>query len=286
MTKILPVRLAALLTLVSVPILAQTPAKTTRVTPRPAQDAKPVVVDRVVEMDRSGPQGFSVVLVLGDMQGTTAADNVPAAARKALADMKDFLPYKSYRLLDTQWSLCCGRTPLQTTLRGADGEEYELELGASLLHRGEGQPTSVSVRFQLTEMGTLTHAAASNVTESRAAAEISQELMRTQNQLQAAREAAQKRYAVGTGVAPDRDETVMTLDRRVSELRIKLAETRDRGARAGTTRKALQRQVIDTSFRMDVGETVVVGTSRIKGGEKALIALLTAVPPRAPQGSR
>jgi len=29
---------------------------------------------------------------------------------------------------------------------------------------------------------------------------------------------------------------------------------------------------------MDIGETVVVGTSRVKGGEKALIALLTAVP--------
>src|SRR5882672_2056739 len=39
------------------------------------------------------PYGFSVVLVLGDMQGGTTAENVPAAARKALSDMKDFLPY-------------------------------------------------------------------------------------------------------------------------------------------------------------------------------------------------
>ena len=29
---------------------------------------------------------------------------------------------------------------------------------------------------------------------------------------------------------------------------------------------------------MDPGETVVVGTSRLRGGDKALIALLTAVP--------
>jgi hypothetical protein len=35
--------------------------------------------------------------------------------------------------------------------------------------------------------------------------------------------------------------------------------------------------MIDTSFTMDIGETVVVGTSRLKG-DKALIALLTAVP--------
>jgi hypothetical protein len=38
------------------------------------------------------------------------------------------------------------------------------------------------------------------------------------------------------------------------------------------------RSVIDTSFTMDIGETVVVGTSRVRGGDKALIALLTAVP--------
>ena len=41
------------------------------------------------------------------------------------------------------------------------------------------------------------------------------------------------------------------------------------------------RPVIDTSFRMDVGETVVVGTSGLKGGSKALIALLTAVPAKS-----
>jgi hypothetical protein len=38
------------------------------------------------------------------------------------------------------------------------------------------------------------------------------------------------------------------------------------------------RAVIDTTFEMDIGETVVVGTSRVRGGDKALIALLTAVP--------
>src|SRR5437867_6569001 len=50
-------------------------------------------------------QGFSVVLVLGDSQSSTTADTVPPAARRALADMKDFLPYKGYRLLDAQWIL-------------------------------------------------------------------------------------------------------------------------------------------------------------------------------------
>src|SRR5947209_10963812 len=36
--------------------------------------------------------------------------------------------------------------------------------------------------------------------------------------------------------------------------------------------------VIDTTFSMEIGETVVVGTSHLRGGDKALIARLTAVP--------
>lgn len=38
------------------------------------------------------------------------------------------------------------------------------------------------------------------------------------------------------------------------------------------------RRVIDTSFGLKLGETVVVGTSRLDGGDEALIVLLTAVP--------
>ena len=48
-------------------------------------------------------QGFSVALLLGAAQGSTAPDGLSAPARKALADISDFLPYKTYRVLDTQW---------------------------------------------------------------------------------------------------------------------------------------------------------------------------------------
>ena len=63
-----------------------------------AQGGKPSVAITTPKPSWPGATyGFSVVLVLGDMQGGATADSVPAAARKALADMKDFLPYKSYR---------------------------------------------------------------------------------------------------------------------------------------------------------------------------------------------
>ncbi|MFL6280957.1 MAG: hypothetical protein ACJ731_12655, partial [Vicinamibacterales bacterium] len=93
------------------------------------------------------PHGFSVVLVLGEMQGTGAAENVPPAARKALVDMKDFLPYKSYRLLDAQWTLCCGRSMIATRLRGPDEQDYDLELEP----RGSETSGKWNMRFLLRE---------------------------------------------------------------------------------------------------------------------------------------
>src|SRR5262245_66628788 len=87
-------RLAAAITLAgAATVSAQSPAAKPV---KPAAGTEPPVKTVV-----AAPQGYSVVLVLGDMQNASPADsNVPAAARKALADLKDFLPYKSYRLLD------------------------------------------------------------------------------------------------------------------------------------------------------------------------------------------
>jgi hypothetical protein len=119
------------------------------------------------------------------------------------------------------------------------------------------------------------------------AAELRQQIERLERQLSAERKSAQQRFEVGTGVAPDRDPQVVAIESRLADLRIKAAQAHERSAQTvSASRKFGRRPVIDTSFRMDVGETVVVGTSRVKGGDKALIALLTAVPPRAPQEAR
>jgi N-acetylmuramic acid 6-phosphate (MurNAc-6-P) etherase len=73
------------------------------------------------------------------------------------------------------------------------------------------------------------------------------------------------------------------VNREIEDLTVRLAEQRAGRAGARNTAAATpqaRNAIIDTSFTMDVGETVVVGTSRLKGGTKAIIALLTAVPPR------
>ncbi len=76
--------------------------------------------------------------------------------------MKDFLPFKSYRLLDAAWVMCCGpmaggerrpgsqNTPvpmlsqqLTQMLRGPEEQEYELKLSSRM------ENSQVMVRFTL-----------------------------------------------------------------------------------------------------------------------------------------
>jgi hypothetical protein len=207
------------------------------------------------------PQGFSVVLVLGELQGAAASDNVPAAARKALADMKDFLPYKSYKLLDTQWTLCCGRSGIVTRLRGPEEQDYDLELDPS--------PSETSgkwnVRFTLRGDpvgGTRNEAVDRNASIASQRAELEAKL-RT----------LKERYS-------ETHPEVQALKKQLNDLQLEQEHIRaDEAAKRYRVMAsaARPRAMIDTSFTMDIGETVVVGTSRLKG-DRALIALLTAVP--------
>lgn len=242
-------------------------------------------------------QAFSVVLLLGDMKGGESLDLVPAAARKALSDTKDFLPYKNYRLLDSQWTHCCsGSAAAITRLRGADDQEYELELRANPVFavRSGGmafEPGAFSVRFLLRELSesvTTPKAAADRSKEPagkfsavaaaehhQRAAQISEQLFNLEREefdLTTEAVALRGRVDVGTGdpAKLKRAEGQLSLVRqRIAALKQELS--------ALSVVKSGAKAIIDTSFRMDVGETVVVGTSGLKGGNRALIALLTAV---------
>jgi hypothetical protein len=238
-----------------------------------------------------GPQGFSVVLVVGDLQGTDATDNVPAAARRALADMKDFLPYKSYRLLDAQWVLCCSGTGAATIrLRGAEDQDYELDIRS----HPEGS-SGLNVRFNLRQHGdAVTRAEAS---ESEAARELAARGLVPQGSGEARRadvarevftlerervdleaELAKARQQVEVGMRDKADLQRLEAQRAAVAERILRLE---RDVESPARRRSEAQSVINTSFRMDIGETVVVGTSRMKGASRALIALLTAVPQRS-----
>lgn len=90
---------------------------------------------RSVAVDESKLRGFVVTLALGESEpGKTAGAFTPAAT-KALADLKDFLPYKSYRLLDTVWML--GLNGPHQFLRGADGDKREFYMRSALVSATE-----------------------------------------------------------------------------------------------------------------------------------------------------
>ena len=232
-------------------------------------------------------RGFNVVLLLGDMQDPGGLDTVPVAARKALSDMKDFLPYKGYRLLDTQWVLASSSGPAITRLRGVEEQDYDLELRASSAYQAGSpalSPTGISVRFFLREAIEGTTAVKGDggrtalhpkelAKPDPTTLEISREIFqleREREDLQILINRGRSQLEVGTGNSFEvkRQETQLAaVTNRIAELKQSLA---------ATSTKAAGRAVIDTSFRMDDGETVVVGTSKVKGGGRALIALLTA----------
>ncbi len=67
-------------------------------------------------------QGFNIVLLVGESQSSGASiEDVPPAARKALADMKDFLPFKHYRVLDSQWTILLRELARQLGFRAVAG---------------------------------------------------------------------------------------------------------------------------------------------------------------------
>jgi hypothetical protein len=196
-------------------------------------------------------RGFNAVLVLGEMQGSAStADNVPEAAKKALTDMKEFLPYRSYRLLDAAWILGSGGS--SSRMRGPDDQPYQLTLQPNRLIG------VLRLHVKLVEPGSVNQAMVNKEAETRA---VGQEL-------EARLEDMRKTHG------PNHPEVKAT-ERKLAQLRASLV--------ADGQSDPVAPVVVDTSFDMTVGETVVVGTSRLRG-DKALILLLTAVPQPAPSG--
>lgn len=262
---------------------------------------------------------FSVTLVVGEMQGGLTPDNLPLGARKALTDMRDFLPYKSFRLLDTQFIRCCASSqPDQVLgrLRGVDEQPYSFRIHVSYL------AGRLSIHFSLQESAAKPSFSKSaefhdeQLVEERKTLETRDALEQTRREIEEARrlltaremqlQGSQSNLASLRGLPKthpqvdhlqksieqlqkelsDGRKTLTMQESAARELELKLRmrlQERDRSAGAIPTSKS---SVIDSTFSMDIGETVVIGTSSLKG-DKALIALLTAVRrPDATQGEK
>lgn len=204
-------------------------------------------------------QGFSIVLVLGDIQDGATSDNIPAAARAALADLKDFLPYRSYRVLDTAWVLASSvtRQAVSSRLQGPDEQDYEV-----MLDRTPVGASSLQVQFEMREPdGNAERRAAIADREAAIRAEI--------QQLMSAHAALENQYRRAEAAQNRGDADALRQRLAENEIALETRQRQSRYAPGGAT-------LINTSFTMAPGETVVVGTSRMRGGNKALIVLLTA----------
>jgi hypothetical protein len=278
---------------------AQQPATTT---PPPGAMQAPATTPQPFAPRKDGPlsilQGFNIVLLVGESQSSGASiEDVPPAARKALADMKDFLPFKHYRVLDSQWTSCCAETSRNSIAGrvqgvvatvggsgqgGSGGSEMRLmpRTYTFMLQVTPNGPR-LNVYFSLQPEGPVRSGQAANVSAAR-----EQELERRLFELRKEAETLEDEIAL-RGRAAKQDNTaqkeqkevdlsVLNAQRRRVQQRI--AETTNeltRGnAHAADTDRS-SRSLIDSNFTMDIGETVVVGTSRL-GGDKALIAIVTA----------
>ena len=153
---------------------------------------------------------FQLVLLVAGTEGAEQFENVPANARKALDDVKGFLPYTSYRLLDLAW-LRSSRTA-EAQISGPDGRS----LSASIrFHTEPSDPQRIEI---------------------------------------------QRLVIVEAPRAP-----------------MLLEAPRKDGAPTALAPQAI-RPLLETSFGMKAGETVVVGTAKLDGPSKALVVILSAIP--------
>ena len=219
-----------------------------------------------------GIHGFSVVLVVGSLQGTAASssESVPESAKKALNDMKDFLPYKRYQLLDAAWMLCCagGGGGVTGRVRGPDERDYNYSvdpIGVS--------DSKLNVRFSIREMNDAPMAAvnATKVSDT-ARLEHSRQLyeaIRERDEAEVRLRNARQKFDVGLLAGSEIE--ALTVRSRVASQRVEDLQRLASASRHGTS----GHNIIDSTFSISLGETVVVGTSRLHG-DRALIAILTA----------
>jgi len=152
---------------------------------------------------------FQTVLLLGSSEGSSDLSGIPANVAGALEDVAQFLPYKSYRMIDT--SIIRSAVEARGRLTGLSGQEFELEF-----------------RFQDVDADSL----------------------------------FVKGFSIDT-LVPEAQDRVVTEGKKT-----KLEHQPPRWVR---------KSVIATSFTVEIGETIVVGTSKLNGSGQALIVLFTAV---------
>ncbi len=166
-------------------------------------------------------------LLAASKSGSNDLSDLPANTRKAIEDIQDFLPFKSYRILDTSLVRALvsppnrSSRPAKTFMTGPDGTKLQIEL------RMTGEKDSGEIYVQQFE--------------------VSPDIMSRFRAVPLTPDQQRQADPSAPAIAPR-------------------ADLLDTGA------------LISTSFTAHLGQTVVVGSSRLNGGDEALIVLFTALP--------
>ena len=228
-------------------------------------------------------RGFGVVLLEGSQQPGATAD-LPQSASAALADIKDFLPFKSYQLLDSSWTLGSNAAQEYSTRLQGRGQQFQVKIGSKV----DPASSSVDVKLTLREAQSLQQPQ-SDAAQTRALDEITKARL-AREQASVTQLGAQLQALLAKRDASPQEVSALEAQLRASQARALSIVAQAPGSpvdwnlRQGTGRQTFLSHagnpLIDASFTMRVGETVVVGTSRV-GGDRALVVLLTAVPSSA-----
>lgn len=204
-----PLHAAALLFALAAIVLA---APVHAQTPRPSEAQAAAPASPVAWGDAPESVLFHVTLVAASREAGGGGDaDLPKGVAKALDDIRDFLPYRGYRVVDA--ALVRANREVHARLAGPDGEPMEAAFLFRAARDGDAGDSFLVEHFRL-----------------------------------------------------ERTPRAEDLARRASE--------------SATDRVAPRAPEpgLDATFRIDRGETVVVGSSRLGDGGDALIVLLTAVP--------
>lgn len=162
-------------------------------------------IARALAQTDSGPrtQNLQILLLSAALKpAATPGPDIPENAQKAVADLKKFLPFKSYQLVDGAWLSATEGRITQGRLAGTNGAAYQVRL-----------------RFQ----------------------------------------------SAGSAEAPSLYVDTFELGQ---EMVVQMKDGPN----------FTNRNLIQTTFSLKEGETIVVGSSKADGADGALVVLLTAVP--------
>ena len=95
--------------------------------------AEPAVQEKIAralarEDRQPRTHGFQILLLAANLKPGGGGQEVPANVQKALADLKGFLPYKSYEVLDTAWLSGTQDRGMEAKLVDRQGAGYEVIL--------------------------------------------------------------------------------------------------------------------------------------------------------------